>query len=172
MKYYIYIAVLIGCIYSKSPVDNNLMLSLSASNIAYTMLDNAGPGYHMAFSLGYTREDSKTIESGLGFQYLLGINQDTINESSSNNKKLFGLSIFSFVEIPWHSTSIGLRSFFDFGFSNYNFIFGPTIGYSFNLNSLDININYFGGCSDFINFSRFTNSMELRIVLPFKGIEN
>ena len=172
MKYYIYIVVLIGCIYSKSPVDNHLMLSLSASNIAYTMLDDAGPGYHMVFSLGYAREDSKTIESGLGFQYILGINQDILNESSSNNKKLFGLSIFSFVEVPWNKTSIGLRSFFDFGFSNYNFIFGPTIGYSFNLNSLDININYFRGCADFINFSRFIDSIELRIMLPFKGIQN
>ena len=172
MKYYIYIVVLIGCIYSKSPVDNHLMLSFSTSNIACTMLDGVGPGYHMAFSFGYAREDSKSIESGFGFQYLLGINQDTINESSSNNKKLFGLSIFSFMEIPWHNTSIGLRSFFDFGFSNYNFIFGPTIGYSFKLNNLDININYFRGCADFINFSRFTDSIELRIMLPLEGIQN
>ena len=70
LKYYIYIVVLIGCIYSKSPVDNHLMLSFSTSNIACTMLDGVGPGYHMAFSFGYAREDSKSIESGFGFQYL------------------------------------------------------------------------------------------------------
>ena len=172
MKYYIFVAVLIGCIYSMSPVSNNLMLSLSASNMVYAMLEDADPDYHMAFSLGYVREDSKTIKSGFGFQYLLGINQDIINDSSVRNKDLFGLSLFSFVEIPLGSASIGIRSLFDCGSSDYNFIFGPTIGYSFDLNGVDINVNYFKGCTDFINFSRFTDSIELRIMLPFKGKEN
>ena len=172
MKYYIYIAILIGCIYSRAPVDSNFTLSLSASNMVYAMVEDTDSGHHMALSVAYIREDSETVTSGFGFQYLLGINRDIISRSSIRNKDFFGLSIFSFLEIPFRSTSIGFRSFFDLGSSDYNFIFGPTIGYSFNLNFIDININYFRGCSDYINFSRFADSIELRITLPLKGKGN
>ena len=145
---------------------------MNVSNMVDSMLDNANSSYHLAFSFGYARKDSKTIKSGFGLQYLLGIDQDIIDNSSAKNKNLFGLSIFSFIEIPLDRVSIGVRSFFDFGSSSYNFIFGPTIGYSFDLNNGNISIIYFKGCSDFINFSRFTDSIELRIILPFKGKDN
>ena len=79
---------------------------------------------------------------------------------------------FSFIDFPLGNASFGVRSLFDFGFSNYNFVFGPTAGYSFNLGRINFNINYFKGCLDFINFSKFTDSVEARIVLPLKGKDN
>ena len=112
------------------------------------------------------------MRSGFGVQYILGADQDAEGEFSLKNKNLFGLGVFSFIEIPADRLTIGLRSAFDFGFSESNFIFGPTIGYSFNINDINININYFKGCSDFINFSRFTDTIEARIMLPFKGKDN
>jgi len=59
LKYYIYIAILIGCIYSRAPVDSNFTLSLSASNMVYAMVEDTDSGHHMALSVAYIREDSE-----------------------------------------------------------------------------------------------------------------
>ena len=172
MKYFIYIAALVGFLYSKPLADHNYMLSTSVSNVASRMLDSASGTFNLGVSGGYTRQDTWGMRSGFGFQYILGVDQDAVSESSLKNKDLFGLSVFSFIEVPLDRLSIGVRSTLDFGFSDSNFIFGPTIGYSFEINDMNIDINYFKGCSDFINFSRFTDTIEARIMLPFKGKDN
>jgi len=172
LKYCIYIAILVGCIYSKPSVDHNFIFSLGASNAAYGMLESSKVSYNLGVSGGYFRRDTGGIKSGFGLQYILGVDQSLLDNSSLKNKNLFGLSVFSFIEIPLDRVSIGVRSTLDLGFSDFNFVFGPTFGYSFNVNTLNININYFKGCSDFINFSRFTDTIEARIMLPLKGKNN
>jgi hypothetical protein len=168
LNFFTSIAALLCVLHSSPHVDNGAFLSIGTSNISHTMIDTDRSPYLIDVSAGFSRTDSKNIVSGFGLTYSIVTDQSIIDDTGIKNRDLFGLKVISFIEFPIGKTSFGVRSLFDFGFSEYNFVLGPTFGYSFNINHVAININYFKGCVDFIKFSRFSDSLEARIVLPLK----
>ena len=172
MKHLISIAALLCVLRSSPHVDNAVIFSIGASNVSYSIISSNEPLFSVDVSVGFSRKDIKNRVSGFGLTYNIVTDQSILDGELVRNKDLFGLRAFSFIDLSLGNASIGVRSLFDFGFSDYNFVFGPTAGYSFNLGRVNFNINYFKGCLDFINFSRFTNGVEVRIVLPLKGKDN
>ena len=154
---------------------DGLAFSLNLSDLAHSMvdfssLDNGNDKHiYVGLSLGYFREDNNSIQSGFGFQYILNIDQSYIEDSSAENVNLYGLGVYTFIEKQASFARLGLKSYYDFGNSDYNFIMGPTIGVLFNFANVDFNINYFRGCADFVNFSRFINYIEFSVKVPLKG---
>jgi len=179
LRNYIYIAILLGTIFALDDLKKTgLSYSLSMSNIGYYMIDFSkfdDEGYsqfYPGFSLGYFREDIDGIQSGFGLHYTFGVHPDYLEESSSKKQALYGVGIYSFVDRELSFIRLGLKSYYDFGNSDYNFIMGPTAGFQFEAVGVNFNINYFRGCTDFVNFARFTDYVELAIALPFKGKKN
>ena len=80
------------------------------------------------------------------------------------NKNLFGLRLFSSISCNSFSIcKIGFKSLIDLSFTKNSFVFGPSVRYLFKIGTLNLNISYFKGCADFINFSKFTDTLELQI---------
>ena len=141
--------------------------------VDYSNLDNGEYNqFYPGLSLGYFREDIDGIQSGFGFHYTLGVDPDYIDGSSSKKQNLYGVGIYSFVDREVSFVRLGLKSYYDFGNSNYNFIMGPSIGFQFEALDVNLNINYFRGCTDFVNFARFTDYIELAIRIPFNREKN
>lgn len=153
------------------------LCSVSMSNIGYYMVnfsqfdDGEYSQFYPGLSLGYFREDTDGIQSGLGFHYTIGVDPDYIDGSSSKKEALYGLGIYSFVDRKVSFLRLGLKSYYDFGNSNYNFIMGPTAGLQFKTADINFNINYFRGCTDFVNFARFADYIEVAIMAPLNRKE-
>ena len=138
--------------------------------VNFSDLDTQGYSQiHPGVSIGYYREDADNIQSGFGFQYIVGVDPKYIEDSSSKNQTLYGFGVYSFVEADIWFARLGLKSYYDFGYSNYNFIMGPTLGMEFEAIGIDFNINYFKGCADFVNFARFVDYIELGVKIPLRG---
>ena len=172
MNFFITIVALLCALHSSPHVDNAVIFSVGTSDISYSMVDSDESMLLPEFSIGFSRKDTKNRVSGFGLTYSISSDRSFLEDQLIKNKDIFGFRVFSFIDFPIGSFSFGVRSLFDFGFSDNNFVFGPTAGYSFLLGRMNLNINYFKGCADFINFSRFTNSVEARITLPLKGKDN
>ena len=176
MRYYYVIILIIGFIFSEQIYRNGFFLSLGSSDIAVKMgdltneeIELTSPSSNYSLSIGYNRTDPKGIRSGVGAQYIMGYDRVSADISSAYYKDWFGIGLLSFFNIPiikYKNISIleiGARSHFDLGFSNNNFSFGPSVGISVGFYSLRININYFRGCLDFINFDNFSDQINLEI---------
>ena len=176
MRYYYVIILIIGFIFSEQIYRSGFFLSLGSSDLAVKMgdltteeIELTRPANNYSLSVGYNRTDRKGIRSGVGFQYIMGYDRDSGDISSAYYKDWFGIGLLSFFNIPiikYKNISIleiGARSHFDLGFSNNNFSFGPSVGISAGFYSLGININYFRGCLDFINFENFSDQINLEI---------
>jgi len=172
LNFFITIAALLCVLHSSPHLDNAVILSIGASDISHSMVDSDESILLPDFSAGFSRKDSRSRVSGFGLAYSVSSDKSFLDGQSINNKDIFGLRVFTFIDFPVGNFSFGVRSLFDFGFSDYSFVVGPTAGYSFSLGTMNFNINYFKGCADFINFSRFTNSVEARLTLPLKGKDN
>ena len=142
------------------------------SNLGYYMVnsseldDGEYKQYHPGITIGYFREDFDDIQSGFGFQYILGVDPNYIKNSSSKKQNLYGFGVYSFVDRQVSFTRLGLRSYYDFGNSDYNFIMGLTIGMEFEALGVNFNINYFKGCLDFVNFARSVDYIEMSVRMP------
>ena len=172
MIFFTTIAALLCALYSSPHVDNAAIFSIGASNLSYAMIDSDESVFSADISSGFSRTDAKGRVSGFGVAYSMHTDKNILNGNYVRNKNLFGLRVFSFIDFPIRNFSIGFRSLFDLGFLDHNFVVGPTAGYSFYMGAIKLNINYFKGCSDFVKFSRYTDSIEARIALPLKGKDN
>ena len=181
MRYYLYIILIMGFVLGEGIHKNELFTSINISDLGQKMADDNSEGSissnSYAFSIGYNRVDLKGSRSGIGFEYIFNINRDEANLNSAYYKNLFGLSLISFFNTPifkiedknQYQLNIGAKSYFDFGLTNNNFAIGPTFGLSMKVYKITLNLNYFIGCLDLDNFSKYTNQIDLGLSFQYKG---
>ena len=139
------------------------MFSTGLSNISSYLLDDEEVFYSPHISLGFSRTDNIKFTSEFGLEYSFKSNNSSKEGEYTTNKNLFGLRLFSSISYQLLICKIGFKSLIDLSFPKNSFIFGPSIAYLFKVGTLNLNISYFKGCADFINFSKFTDNLELKI---------
>ena len=163
MKYIFSIVFFVSALFSNVHINNSFMLSTGLSNISSYLLDDEEVFYSPHISLGFSRTDNIKFTSEFGLEYSLKSNNSSNQSENTTNKNLFGLRLFSSISYQLSICKIGFKSLIDLSFPKNSFIFGPSIAYLFRLGTLNLNISYFKGCVDFINFSKFTDNLELQI---------
>ena len=163
MKYIFSIVFFVSALFSNVHINNSFMLSTGLSNISSYLLDDEEVFYSPHISLGFSRTDNIKFTSEFGLEYSLKSNNSSNQSEYTTNKTLFGLRLFSSISYQLSICKIGFKSLIDLSFPKNSFIFGPSIAYLFRLETLNLNISYFKGCADFINFSKFTDNLELQI---------
>ena len=163
MKYIFSIIFFVSSLLPNDHLNNNLTLSAGLSNISSYLQDNKETVYTPLISLGFSRTDNINFTSEFGLEYSLKSNNFTLEDKVIKNKNLFGLRLFSSISYPFLICKIGFKSLIDLSFPRNSFIFGPSVRYLFKIGTLNLNISYFKGCADFINFSKFTDTLELQI---------
>ena len=163
MKYIFSIVFFVSALFSNVHINNSFMFSTGLSNISSYLLDNEEVFYSPHISLGFSRTDNIKFTSEFGLEYSLKSNNSSNQSEYTTNKNLFGLRLFSSISYQLSICKIGFKSLIDLSFPKNSFIFGPSIAYLFRLGTLNLNISYFKGCADFINFSKFTDNLELQI---------
>ncbi|MAV89064.1 MAG: hypothetical protein CBD21_00765 [bacterium TMED161] len=163
MKYLFSIIFFVSALFSNVHINNSYMLSTGFSNISSYLLDNEEVFYAPHISLGFSRTDNIKFTSEFGLEYGLKSNNSSKESEYLANKNLFGLRLFSSISYQLSICKIGFKSLIDLSFPKNSFIFGPSIAYLFKVGTLNLNISYFKGCADFINFSKFTDNLELQI---------
>ena len=163
MKYIFSIVFFVSALFSNVHINNSFMFSTGLSNISSYLLDNEEVFYSPHISLGFSRTDNIKFTSEFGLEYSLKSNNSSNQSEYTTNKNLFGLRLFSSISYQLSICKIGFKSLIDLSFPKNSFIFGPSIAYLFKVGTLNLNISYFKGCADFINFSKFTDNLELQI---------
>ena len=163
MKYIFSIVFFVSTLFSSVYINNSFVLSAGLSNIFKYLLDNEEIFYAPHISLGFSRTDNIKFTSEFGLEYSLKSNISSKESEYIANKNLLGLRLFSSISYQFSICKIGFKSLVDLSLPKNSFIFGPSITYLFKLGTLNLNISYFKGCADFINFSKFTDSIELQI---------
>ena len=163
MKYIFSIVFFVSTLFSSVHINNSFLLSAGLSNISSYLLDNEEVFYAPHISLGFSRTDNIKFTSKFGLEYSLKSNISSKESEYIANKNLFGFRLFSSISYQFSICKIGFKSLIDLSFPKNSFIFGPSVRYLFKLGTLNLNISYFKGCADFINFSKFTDSIELQI---------
>ena len=163
MKYIFSIVFFVSALFSNVHINNSFMFSTGLSNISSYLLDDEEVFYAPHISLGFSRTDNIKFTSEFGLEYSLKSNNSSNQSEYTTNKNLFGLRLFSSISYQLSICKIGFKSLIDLSFPKNSFIFGPSIAYLFRLGTLNLNISYFKGCADFINFSKFTDNLELQI---------
>ena len=163
MKYIFSIVFFVSALLSNDFINKSFIISTGLSNISDHLLDNEEIVYTPQISLGFSRADNNKFTSEFGLEYSMKSNNSFKESEYITNKNLFGLRLFSSISYPFSICKIGFKSLIDLSFTKQNFVFGPSIAYSFKLGTLNLNISYFKGCADFINFSKYTDSLELQI---------
>ena len=163
MKYIFSIVFFVSALFSNVHINNSFMFSTGLSNISSYLLDDEEVLYSPHISLGFSRTDNIKFTSEFGLEYSLKSNNSSKESEYTTNKNLFGLRLFSSISYQLLICKIGFKSLIDLSFPKNSFIFGPSIAYLFKVGTLNLNISYFKGCADFINFSKFTDNLELQI---------
>ncbi len=163
MKYIFSIVFFVSTLFSNVYINNSFMLSTGLSNVSSYLLDNEEVFYDPHISLGFSRIDNIKFTSEFGLEYSFKSNNSFKESEYIANENLFGLRLFSSISYQFSICKIGFKSLIDLSLPKNSFIFGPSVTYLFKLGTLNLNINYFKGCADFINFSKFTDSIELQI---------
>ena len=163
MKYIFSIVFFVSALFSNVHINNSFMFSTGLSNISSYLLDDEEVFYSPHISLGFSRTDNIKFTSEFGLEYSLKSNNSSNQSEYTTNKNLFGLRLFSSISYQVSICKIGFKSLIDLSFPKNSFIFGPSIAYLFKVGTLNLNISYFKGCADFINFSKFTDNLELQI---------
>ena len=163
MKYIFSIVFFVSALFSNVHINNSFMFSTGLSNISSYLLDDEEVFYSPHISLGFSRTDNNKFTSEFGLEYSLKSNNSSNQSEYTTNKNLFGFRLFSSISYQLSVCKIGFKSLIDLSFPKNSFIFGPSIAYLFKVGTLNLNISYFKGCADFINFSKFTDNLELQI---------
>ena len=163
MKYIFSIVFFVSALFSNVHINNSFMFSAGLSNISSYLLDYEEVFYSPHILLGFSRTDNIKFTSEFGLEYSLKSNNSSKESEYTTNKNLFGLRLFSSISYELSICKIGFKSLIDLSFPKNSFIFGPSIAYLFKVGTLNLNISYFKGCADFINFSKFTDNLELQI---------
>ena len=163
MKYILSIVFFVSALFSNVHINSSFMLSTGLSNISSYLLDHEEVFYTPHISLGFSRTDNIKFTSDFGLEYSLKSNSSSKESEYIAIKNMFGLRLFSSISYQFSICKIGFKSLIDLSFPKNSFIFGPSVTYLFKLGTLNLNISYFKGCADFINFSKFTDSIELQI---------
>jgi len=163
LKYIFSIVFFVSTLFSNVYINNSFMLSTGLSNVSSYLLDNEEVFYDPHISLGFSRIDNIKFTSEFGLEYSFKSNNSFKESEYIANENLFGLRLFSSISYQFSICKIGFKSLIDLSLPKNSFIFGPSVTYLFKLGTLNLNINYFKGCADFINFSKFTDSIELQI---------
>ena len=163
MKYIFSIVFFVSTLFCNVHINNSFILSTGLSNISSYLLDNEEVFYDPHISLGFSRTDNIKFTSEFGLEYSLKSNNSFKESEYIANENLFGLRLFSSISYQFLICKIGFKSLIDLSLSKNSFIFGPSVAYLFKIGTLNLNISYFKGCADFINFSKYTDSLELQI---------
>ena len=167
-RYYLYSILIVSFAICSDVHKHGWFLSYGLSDFTYKMWNEDIPvdenSSHSA-SLGYSRVDLNGVRSGWGFMYLTQLYTPS-DENYSYNKDLIGLNLVSFINKPiigknMFKFNVGFKSYFNLGGAYNNIAIGPTLGLSFKGFSLD----YFKGCMDLIDFSTYTDEINLRIFI-------
>ena len=163
MKYIFSIIFFISSLLPNDHLYNSLTLYAGLSDISSYLQDNKETVYTPQISLGFSRTDNINFTSEFGLECSLKSNKFFLEDQIIKNKNLFGLRLFSSISYPFSICKIGFKSLIDLSFPKNSFVFGPLVRYLFKIGTLNLNISYFKGCADFINFSKFTDTLELQI---------
>ena len=163
MKYIFSIIFFVSSLLPNDYLNNNLTLSAGLSNISSYLQDNQEIVYLPQISLGFSRTDNINFTSEFGLEYSLKSNDFYLKDETIKSKNLFGLRLFTSISYQFSICKIGFKSLIDLSFPKNSFVLGPSVGYLFKIGTLNLNISYFKGCADFINFSKFTDNLELQI---------
>ena len=162
---YIFYLVILSFVISKD-FDNFFHIELNYSNLANSVYNgetsvDLESDNDLGVKICFSRVDSSSISSGLGIQYIPGINSNVINFSNATNSNLYGLSLHTFLYKSIWSIEIGLESIYHLGSTGKDFIVGPRIGYKFDLFGMYINLNFFIGYINVINFEQYNYENKL-----------
>lgn len=155
-----------------------------------------------AISLGYHRANTDKIRSGVGIQYIPGLNRVYLTDgddagsagespnsddgqSLSKNSNFYGLSLIYYLSRKIGNFEFGVQSYYHLGFTLSDFIVGLKLGYHQSFRGIGVGINSFYGYTDMINFldnnlmgdnaiemNKFVYNIGLTVYIPLGDISN
>lgn len=160
--YIFFIGVLFG-----NHANNKFFIEISGTNLISAVSSTSPYNQSIwsdampAISLGYNRANSVKINSGIGVQFIPGLDRTEIlstndvdqdDQSFIDSKNLYGLSLIYYLSRKVGNFDMGIHSYYHLGFTLSDFIVGVKIGYRKRFKDIWLGINCFYGYADMINF--------------------